>query len=345
MRDCFRRDGEVSSGVPTVGTMLSTTQEIPTETLEHSAEIIGQVSESVLDFPYIVLTDAPVKSISQLACWSRAIVSIGISLIGHAGVLAWLGYASGVLLTRVIPVQEGHASIELTAAYASTSQQADHDDESDVVEIETSDPPPPRLNERVPTFAAVSIPIQRADDSDLPPALRATSPNVELPCPSEPHLHQSRHERETFPPEEASSTSDEDEPVARTRVKRMPTVKVLAEPIEKNASSDSLASPASQAADGADSVPSIVYNPSPLYPSDALKSRRMGRVVLRVSIAPDGSVTETTIYRSSGVDSLDQAASVAVRKWRFESSESTSGPVRYAAVPVRFEIVETDAQD
>ncbi len=323
--------------------MLSTTQEIPAETLQHSAEIIGQVPESVPGLPCIVLADAPVRSISQLACWSRAIVSIGISVIGHAGVLAWLGYASGVLLTRVIPVQEGHASIELTAAFASTSQQANQDDDPDVVEIEISDPLPPRVNERVPTFAAVSMPIQRSEDSDLPPVPRATAPDVELPYPSEPHLHQSRREHEPFPREEASSTSDEDEPLARTRVKRMPTVKVLAEPIEKNASSDSLASPASQAADGADSVPSVVYNPAPLYPSDALKTRRMGRVVLRVAIALDGSVTETTIYRSSGVDSLDQAALVAVGKWRFEASESALAPVRYVAVPVRFEIVEADA--
>lgn len=323
--------------------MLTTTQEIPTETVRCSAETIGAVTDSLSDFPCIVPTDSPVGWISQMASWSRTIVSIGVSLLGHVGVLAWLGYAPGAFLTRLIPVQEGHASIELTATMASTSQQVSHDEQPDAVQFEIADAQPTRsIEQPVPAFAAVSVHIQRSEDSDLPPVSRTTAPDAEVPCPTDLNVHRNRLAQERPPSEELTSTFDEELSVARTRVERVPTVKVLAEPVVRRASSDSQPSPASHAADGADSVPAVVHNPSPQYPSDALRARRTGRVVLRVAIATDGSVTEASVYRSSGVRSLDQAALEAVRKWRFETRQSASAPLRYAAVPIRFEIVESD---
>lgn len=343
MRDDSRQAANRPKRVPNVGTMLSTAQEIPTKTLQHSAENIGQVTELRPDLPCIVPTDTPVGSISQLACWSRTIVSIGISLLGHAGILAWLGYAPGALLSRMIPVQNGHASIELTASVASTSQQVSYDDPTDVVQFDTPVPSSMRPNEQpVPTMSAVSMPIQRSEQSDLMPTFMAAVPDVEVPSPRELTVHRNELVREQLPSEEITSTSDDHLPVARTRVDRQPTVEVLAETAERHASSASLPSPASQASEGVDSLPAVVHNPAPLYPSDALRARRMGRVVLHVGIAADGSVTEATVYRSSGVRSLDRAALEAVRKWRFESSESASVPVRYAAVPIRFEIVESN---
>lgn len=341
MRDCFPIAGGPSEKASNTETMLSATQEIPLETLKRSPATIGRVTEPTLDLPCIVPVESPIGPISQLACWSRAIVSIGVSLLGHAGVLAWLGYASGVFLPRLIPVQEGHASIELTATIASTSQPTSLDDPTDVVQIESADPLPTRPSERpVPTLSALSMLIQRTENSEPPPIPNATVPHAELPCSSVLDASRRRIVPEQLPPQASTSNPDEDPTLARTRTKRIPTVEVSAEPVEQTASTASQSSPASQAADGADSLPAVVHNPAPQYPSDALQARRTGRVVLRVTIASDGSVTEARVHRSSGVRSLDQAALEAVRKWRFEPSGSVSAPVRYAAVPIRFEIVE-----
>jgi len=146
--------------------------------------------------------------------------------------------------------------------------------------------------------------------------------------------------REEFSSDVPPETSNDHLPVPRARSTIRPSVEVMAEPIERHSSVVSLSSPASQASNGADSIPAVVHNPAPQYPPDALKARQTGRVVLRARIAPDGSVVMASVYRSSGVRSLDRAALEAVRKWRFAPAESSSVPIREAAVPIRFLIAE-----
>lgn len=55
----------------------------------------------------------------------------------------------------------------------------------------------------------------------------------------------------------------------------------------------------------------------PLYPADALRRGEQGVVLLRVSVAADGSVERVEIERGSGSSRLDRAARDAVRRWRF----------------------------
>ena len=80
-----------------------------------------------------------------------------------------------------------------------------------------------------------------------------------------------------------------------------------------------------------------VYMPSPRYPMSALRARREGKVVLSVTVTPDGDVTSVTVGRSSGDDDLDRAAREAVREWRFAAADDR--PQRYTAdLPVNFEL-------
>jgi protein TonB len=79
-----------------------------------------------------------------------------------------------------------------------------------------------------------------------------------------------------------------------------------------------------------------VYMPSPRYPMSALRARREGRVVLSVTVTPEGDVTAVSVGRSSGDRELDSAAEEAVRNWRFAAADR---PARYTSdLPVRFEL-------
>jgi protein TonB len=60
-----------------------------------------------------------------------------------------------------------------------------------------------------------------------------------------------------------------------------------------------------------------LQNPVPTYP---LMSRRLGeagRVLLRVRVTAQGTAEQVQVAQSSGFPRLDQAASEAVRNWRF----------------------------
>lgn len=100
----------------------------------------------------------------------------------------------------------------------------------------------------------------------------------------------------------------------------------------------SLPSMPSKASRGAnDQQPAAVFNPAPAYPASALAARQTGRVLIRVVIDVQGWVTTATVHRSSGVTSLDEAALVAVRQWRFRSAMKNGQAVEHEfAVPVRF---------
>lgn len=55
----------------------------------------------------------------------------------------------------------------------------------------------------------------------------------------------------------------------------------------------------------------------PKYPVESRRRREQGRVVLMVTLSPDGSVDTVELARSSGFDRLDKAALDAVRRWRW----------------------------
>ena len=60
-----------------------------------------------------------------------------------------------------------------------------------------------------------------------------------------------------------------------------------------------------------------------------------GTTLLRIHIEVDGHVSDVSVQRSAGHQSLDEAAADAVRRWRFEPALNSAGPVSmWAVVPV-----------
>ena len=62
----------------------------------------------------------------------------------------------------------------------------------------------------------------------------------------------------------------------------------------------------------------VVHRVKPSYPALSRRMGEEGRVVLNVLVKADGAAGAVSVKRSSGFPRLDDAASSAVRVWRFE---------------------------
>jgi TonB family protein len=63
--------------------------------------------------------------------------------------------------------------------------------------------------------------------------------------------------------------------------------------------------------------PAILHGPDVVYPAQALRDRVEGSVILKVTIAADGTVAQSVPI--SGPEPLRQAAADNVRQWQFEA--------------------------
>ncbi|MDO9105545.1 MAG: energy transducer TonB [Methylovulum sp.] len=80
-------------------------------------------------------------------------------------------------------------------------------------------------------------------------------------------------------------------------------------------------------------------NPKPKYPGYARQRHWEGLVVLRVLVTVDGRCGELVLQRSSGHETLDEAAMEAVRAWRFVPGKHGDTAVSsWVNVPIQFEL-------
>ncbi len=78
-------------------------------------------------------------------------------------------------------------------------------------------------------------------------------------------------------------------------------------------------------------------NPKPKYPSIATSRGWEGTVYLLVKVSVEGLSEEVTLQRSSGYESLDEAAIEAVEKWKFLPAKRGDTPVSSSViVPINF---------
>jgi len=318
--------------------MPTTIPQSSAEPLQDTASAVVHVLGPSLELPHIV-PDPSVQCLSQLAARLRIALSLGISFLGHAGLLFWLGYSQSAFVHCKPPVRDGYAAINLTAVMASSDGRTTTEESPEWPEVgvpedrqeQASDPPIP---------VAMVEPV-KAPEPQVRPALSPLGPEVAQAVLKRGEV--CRASCSETVPEDVLREHDAVTRVARTHVDRQPTMETTADVLPQPSSAASAPSAASRASEGAHSAPAPVYNPAPKYPPEALKARRTGRVVVHVEIAGDGSVLAARIYRSSGTRSLDFAALEAVRRWRFQPAPSLSAPVRHAAVPVRFVIPEDAA--
>jgi protein TonB len=86
-------------------------------------------------------------------------------------------------------------------------------------------------------------------------------------------------------------------------------------------------------------VSGLAGNRRPDYPPEARRRNLQGDVMLRVAVSASGTPEAVAVLTSSGHAALDNAATAAIRTWRFEPATSNGTPVPAPAdVPVRFRL-------
>ncbi|MEQ1756567.1 MAG: energy transducer TonB [Micropepsaceae bacterium] len=76
--------------------------------------------------------------------------------------------------------------------------------------------------------------------------------------------------------------------------------------------------PAPAKPDASEIVAHPVSQPQPVYPRRALDMEREGSVRVRITIAPDGSVSDAVVIWADPVGWFENATLEAVRKWRYQ---------------------------
>ena len=68
----------------------------------------------------------------------------------------------------------------------------------------------------------------------------------------------------------------------------------------------------------------VVSAPSPRYPPEALRAGTSGEVLVEITVAPDGSVTNARVVRATPARVFDREALNAVRRWKFEPIDAAT---------------------
>jgi len=85
--------------------------------------------------------------------------------------------------------------------------------------------------------------------------------------------------------------------------------------------------------------PEYIKNPSPEYPRLARKREYTGKVTLKVEVKDDGSCGHVELVRSSGYSMLDNAATGAVKEWRFTPAKKWGKAVTsFTEITVNFQL-------
>ncbi len=82
-----------------------------------------------------------------------------------------------------------------------------------------------------------------------------------------------------------------------------------------------------------------LHNPPPIYPRMSKRLGEQGTVVLRVLIGVNGQAEKIEIFKSSGFDRLDQAATETAAKWRYKPGQRMGQTeAMWFNLPIRFEL-------
>lgn len=162
---------------------------------------------------------------------------------------------------------------------------------------------------------------------DLLPAPKVEQPQAKpLPVVKPQPVRKPQPAPQTPAPNLETTTSSEPAPAAP----------VAAPPEVKPAPPAPPAAPAvSQARFDAD----YLKNPAPPYPPLSRRLGEEGKVILRVSVTPEGTADAVEIRTSSGSARLDEAAQRTVRNWRFIAAKRGEVAVQsWVLVPIIFKL-------
>lgn len=280
------------------------------------------------------------ESVSQVALaarkaadplWTSLVSSAVVHVSVAAALVGWVWATQGRWL--LVPPSPGVSSVASQPARVIevAAPSDDEAEDSEPIELATGTPQPaeiapevtsPRKELLVASAAYAALPSVAAED------LIARAPQAE------PQLQ---------PRVGASATIETTEPPRKlSRQPRQRAVTTLASTAaEVDAPAASQASAASTASTGAQSrLPTVVFNPAPIYPESLAAARISGLVKLHVELNAAGRVTKASVSRSSGYAAFDRAALDVIHRWRFTASGNSDPTQRALIVPIRFGIVD-----
>lgn len=233
---------------------------------------------------------------------------LAVSAVGHCSV-AWLSSGTGSL-PALTPRHFGQHSLEvrlITLANVSVSTASAISERS----IEQITFPAPHHS----TPGAVAVLAHRLQAPENPPVTRP------LPEVQKRHLSEkTAAETVQFPRFEV--------PKRTPRVGRVESVTKPAVPVTM-----------SRRNVGAQSAPSFVHRPEPVYPPELLQQGIEGTVLLWARLGIDGRLTRVRIEASSGYTVMDHAALIAVQKWRLAPAKRNGKPLaKDVVLPIIFRI-------
>jgi protein TonB len=126
-------------------------------------------------------------------------------------------------------------------------------------------------------------------------------------------------------------------PVIETTTSTAPApATAIAAPPENKAAN---AAPAEESFSQARFDANYLRNPAPPYPALSKRMGEEGKVVLRVSVSPQGTADSVEIRTSSGSPRLDESAQRTVRNWKFVPARRGDAPVQsWVLVPIIFKL-------
>ena len=126
-------------------------------------------------------------------------------------------------------------------------------------------------------------------------------------------------------------------PVIETTTSTAPApATAIAAPPENKAAN---AAPADESFSQARFDANYLRNPAPPYPALSKRMGEEGKIVLRVSVNPQGTADSVDIKTSSGSLRLDESAQKTVHNWKFVPAKRGDTPVQsWVLVPIIFKL-------
>lgn len=141
-------------------------------------------------------------------------------------------------------------------------------------------------------------------------------------------------------PQKPVSTPKQATPALETTQSTVPAPAApVAAPAESKPTPAAPSTAASESVSQARFDADYLKNPAPAYPPMARRMGEEGKVILRVSVTPQGSADVVEIKTSSGSPRLDESAQKTVRTWKFIPAKRGDSAVQsWVLVPIIFKL-------
>jgi protein TonB len=140
-------------------------------------------------------------------------------------------------------------------------------------------------------------------------------------------------------PFNADETKNNADKAARSAAAETPPAGTVQQTVVPTAPDEAEPGGPKNAGEGVMMAAGVIQGTKPDYPLVARKQGLEGKVMLRVTVGPDGRITSVTVVQSSGHAILDKAARDGVVRWRFSPARRAAGAIASVIdVPIEFKL-------